>query len=274
MQSMHKPLVWAHRGARSLAPENTLEAARKAVETGSHGWEFDIRLTADGELFVMHDLGMLRTTNAGSLEQFAHIRPKIAPAFTLDELRSVNFGSWFEKRDPFKQVAAEAVSREDLDAYANAGMTTFREALEFSVRNGLHMNIELKDMRGFMGDHIVTKFASELDNCTLPEGSMVSSFNYEYLVRLRALCPTVPVGYLVYEMPEDIVDKLHALGAQALHPSVRKLEKSVAERVKAEGFDINVYTVNTEADMRRMIEWGITGIITDFPQRLRALLDA
>ena len=94
----------AHRGARSLAPENTLAAAQKGLDTGADMWELDVGMTADGALFLIHDDTLERTSNA------AQVFPQRAPwrvhEFTFDEIRQLDFGSWFVEQDPFGQIAA------------------------------------------------------------------------------------------------------------------------------------------------------------------------
>ena len=105
------PLYIAHRGARSLAPENTLAAAEKAVQTGAHGWELDVQMTKDGRLAVIHDKNLDRTSNVSRLNRFADRRPWPTHKFTLEELKSLDFGSWFQETDPFGQIEAKAIRK-------------------------------------------------------------------------------------------------------------------------------------------------------------------
>lgn len=81
------PLIWAHRGGRSLAAENTLLALRKGHEAGADGWETDVQLTRDGQLILLHDLNLLRTTNAGVHPLFMANRPTLPWRFTLEEIK-------------------------------------------------------------------------------------------------------------------------------------------------------------------------------------------
>ena len=94
----------AHAGARSLAPENTLAAARKALEVGADLWETDVAVTSDGELILFHDDSLARTTNAPV--RFPDRSPWTFTTFTLAEIRSLDAGSWFVETDPFGQIAA------------------------------------------------------------------------------------------------------------------------------------------------------------------------
>ena len=95
-KNQNRPLNIAHRGARSLAPENTLAAARKGLEVGADMWELDIQMTADGELIVIHDNTLKRTSNVR--EVFPKRKPWLVHEFTLDEIRLLDFGSWWKSR--------------------------------------------------------------------------------------------------------------------------------------------------------------------------------
>ncbi len=108
--------IIAHRGARSLAPENTLAAARKAYSLGADLWETDVAVTADDHLVLMHDDAMMRTIKVSEI--FPERVPAAFSTYSLAEIRSLDAGSWFERDDPFGQVAAGAVDRRELTGYA------------------------------------------------------------------------------------------------------------------------------------------------------------
>lgn len=98
----------AHRGARSLAPENTMLAARKAFEIGASGWELDVAMTSDHELVVIHDDTLERTSDAAQV--FPDRDPWSVVDFSMAELRRLDFGAWFVRTDPFGQIAAGMIS--------------------------------------------------------------------------------------------------------------------------------------------------------------------
>ena len=135
-------VVIAHRGARSLAPENTLAAARKAHALGADLWETDTAVSADGLLFLMHDDAMTRTTDVAA--KFPDRVPAPFSTYTLTEIRTLDAGSFFERDDPFGQVAAGAVSRSELDAFVGEKVPTLREAFELTLELDWRMNLELK----------------------------------------------------------------------------------------------------------------------------------
>lgn len=274
MTQEYCPFVWAHRGARSVAPENTLLAAAKAADLGADGWEFDVRLSADGELVIAHDLGLRRTSDIVGHPLLGAIHPHIVHQFSLEQLKRLSFGSYYARRDPFGMVASGDIGAEELQRFAAESLPTLAEAFDLSEQRGLKVNVEIKDMDGYLGDSIVDRVAAEIRSRNFGDSLIVSSFNLDYLKKMRTLMPSVKLGYLVSKVPDNIVSILDALGDCALHPGVRRLTREQARAALDSGHDVNVYTVNAESDMRRMMEWGVTGIITDFPQRLRPMVEA
>ena len=113
-----KTLNIAHRGARSLAPENTLAAARKALEIGADLWELDVAMTSDGVPFIVHDDTLARTSNVKQL--FPERQPFTNHLFSWDDVQKLDFGSWFVATDPFKQIAAGKVTQAEQDELSAA----------------------------------------------------------------------------------------------------------------------------------------------------------
>ena len=186
----------AHRGARSLAPENTLAAARKALEIGADLWELDVAVTADGELVVLHDDTLERTSNAQQV--FPDRRPWAAYTFTLAELRTLDFGSWFNEKDPFKQIAAGAVTAEMQQSYVGEPIPTLREALIFTRDNHWRVNVEIKDATGTPGDRdVVEKVVALIDELEMVDRVLISSFNHEYLRRVKKANASITTAALV-----------------------------------------------------------------------------
>ncbi|HEX7556623.1 MAG TPA: glycerophosphodiester phosphodiesterase family protein, partial [Leptolinea sp.] len=112
----------AHRGARSLAPENTLAAARKALEVGADLWECDVALTADGIPVILHDDNLRRTSNASSV--YPNRKPWKLQTFTLEELKKLDFGSWFLTTDPFKQIKLGQILPAELQKFVGEPILT------------------------------------------------------------------------------------------------------------------------------------------------------
>ena len=261
----------AHRGARSLAPENTLLAAEKGLALGADLWELDVAVTQDGELVVLHDDTLERTSNAAQV--FPNRKPWAVWTFTLAELRQIDFGSWFIEKDPFGQIKAGAVSLEEQASFKGAPIPTLREALAYTRDHNWRINIEIKDASNTPGDAFVVEQVVELvKELDMLDRVIISSFNHDYLKRIHAAEPDLVTAALVDRAVADPVALLEETGAQAYNPGLKYVDETTVRAVRAAGYDVLVWTVNEEEDMRRLIEWGVSGIFTDFPQRLSKVL--
>ncbi|MEJ5183944.1 MAG: glycerophosphodiester phosphodiesterase family protein [Rectinemataceae bacterium] len=264
MTNEHRPLVIAHRGFRGIAPENTLLAARRGFETGADMWELDVAASSDGTLVVIHDDTLVRTTNAAAL--FPGRSPWSVYDFTLEELRSLDAGSWYGVADPFKQVQSGRVSRDELASFKGLQIPTLREALELTRELGWRVNIEIKDATGRPCDEwIVERTAELVRELGMTADVLVSSFNHEYLRRMKKAAPEIAIAALIDKPIDDPVGRLRDLGAVALNPNFKYLDRATVEKVRNAGFGVLPWTVNAPADMARLLEWGVTGLITDFP---------
>ena len=265
----------AHRGARSLAPENTLFAVSKARHAGAYAWEMDVQMTGDGQLVITHDETINRVSNVAFVPEFLDRKPWRVKDFTLAELRSLDFGSWYVREDPFGQIAAGAVSATDAETYRGALIPTLEEGLRMTREHGFRINVEIKDLSGLPGDDVVTRKVLEMiDRFDLVEQAILSSFQFKYLLQARDILPELPTAALVEEenMPEgDILTVLQNLGVQAWHPDKDIVKADDLRRVRDAGLFVNVYTVNDLHEMRFLVDKGVTGLITDFPQRVRGL---
>jgi glycerophosphoryl diester phosphodiesterase len=204
----------AHRGARSLAPENTLEAARKAFAVGARMWELDVCATRDGELVVIHDETLERTSNAA--EVFPHRRPWRVQDFSLDEIRRLDFGSWFVHADPFGQIAAGAVSELECRQCVGLRAPTLDEALTFTQNADRSVNIEIKDQRSTPHHRtIVEKVVSLVDRLDMADRVIVSSFHHPYLERARSLSPPMVCGILTNRRMRGAAKALRRLAPES-----------------------------------------------------------
>ncbi len=240
----HFPTVWAHRGARAEAPENTLPAFLRACEVGAEGIELDVMACATGELVVTHDFEVSRLSNG-------HGRVVDLP---LADIKRLDFGRSF---DP---------------AFTGVTAPTLEEVVR-AIPSHILFNIEVKNERFRSGGEEIplVRLIHQFD---LVDRTIVSSFNPFVLRRIRKLDARIKIGWL-YEIQPPFY--LHPKPVQALlrpdavHPEFTAVTKGMVEVAHRRGFRVNVWTVNEEADLRRMVEWGVDGIITDHPARLVAL---
>ncbi len=271
MRNPKRTLNIAHRGARSLAPENTLAAARKGFEIGADLWELDIAMTKDGELILIHDNTFERTSNIASV--YPERKKARAHEFTLAELRKLDMGRWFIQTDPFQQIAAGAVSKTELDRYVGEAIPTLREALQFTKDHNWQVNVEIKDASGTpSSSSIVEKVVGVINELNMAERVMISSFNHSYLQRVKSANPYILTAALVEKPDPDPLALLKRLNAQAYNPSSRAITPGTIHLLREAGYDVYVYTVNDIPTMKALVDAGVSGIFTDFPQLLKEVL--
>jgi glycerophosphoryl diester phosphodiesterase len=233
-----KPLVIAHRGASGHRPENTLSAYALAVEQGADMIEVDLHRTRDGAVVVTHD------------EELAGLggRGEIADA-TLAEVRALDAGGG--ERVP---ILAEL-----LDGYGGR----------------IALNLELK--RGTRAEYpeLEAETLAALESRGLLDRVLFSSFYDPVLRRLRALSPAARIGLLISRRyPQGAVDRAKSLGAEALHPEVALVTPQLVREAHAAGLAVYVYTVDRTEEMERLLGLGVDGLFTNFPDRLRRIVDA
>jgi len=267
-----RPLNIAHRGARSIAPENTLLAAQKAIEIGADLWELDVTMAYDDQIVVLHDDTLERTSNARQV--FPQRTPWNIEAFSLAELRQLDFGSWYAQTDPFGQIKSGQVSAEELKSFIGLSIPTLSEALVFTRTCNWRVNIEIKDLTGKLGDAtIVEKVVALVSELGMDDRVMISSFNHDYLRRVKAANSDLITAALVEFPDPDPIALLNKLNASAYNPGLETIDLNQVRRVTQQGFQVFIWTVNDIDSMRMLIAAGASGLFTDFPQRLKQVIN-
>jgi glycerophosphoryl diester phosphodiesterase len=196
-------------------------------------------------------------------------------SFTLDELKKLDFGSWFLTMDPFKQIKTGQIPPVELQKFVGEPILSMREALMFTKENDWQVNVELKDLRGTSGDAlIVQKVVETIKEMHMEEQVILSSFNHQYITRAKQLLPELRTGALVEWLDLNPLARLRQTGAQSYNPGVRLANPRTVRSIREQGYDVFVWTVNKESSMRKLIKAGVTGIITDFPHVLKTVLDS
>ncbi len=259
-------IIIAHRGARSLAPENTLVAARRAHAVGADMWETDVAVTADDQFVLMHDDAMMRTTDVA--DRFPDRVPAPFSTYSLDEIRSLDAGSWFERDDPFGQVAAGAVSLAELETFTGTKVPTLREAFELTLELDWFVNLELKAQPAPHDtfDVVSAVLALAEDVGIGPDHLLFSSARHEWLKTVRERRPDFEVQAILGLFPEDPMDFSDPF-FDTFNPRITRLTIERIEAQLALGTKLIPYTVNDHETISRLVDIGITGLITDFPQR-------
>lgn len=260
----------AHRGARSLAPENTLAAARKALSVGADLWETDLAITADGKAILFHDDSLARTTDVKT--RYPHRSPWTFTNFTLSEIKTLDAGSWFIKSDPFGQIAAGAVSSKEQAKYLGEKIPTLEEGLLFTKKHDWRINLELKRLPPPMGNFSVVDSVLRLVyELKIKKSSIIiSSFHHSWLQELKKRDPKIEVAALLgYHESEPL--HWNDLNFNAYSVRSNLITEHQVQALSKKGIAVNIFTINEETDMLRFIKSGANGIITDFPQRLSKL---
>jgi glycerophosphoryl diester phosphodiesterase len=259
--------VIAHRGARSLAPENTLVAARKAHNLGADLWETDVAVTADNQLVLMHDDAMTRTTNVADI--FPERIPAAFSTYSLAEVRSLDAGSWFERDDPFGQVATGAVRYQELAQYAGEKVPMLQEAFELTLELDWFLNLELKAQPVPKDNFdVVSAVLALVDEVGIgPDHLLFSSARHSWLKTLKQRRPEFEVQAILGLFPEDPMDFSEAF-FDTFNPRHTRLSVDQFEKQVNRGLKLNPYTVNDDEMIARLIEIGVAGLITDFPQKV------
>jgi glycerophosphoryl diester phosphodiesterase len=239
------PIIFAHRGASAYAPENTLASFELALTQGADGIELDAKLSADGEVIVIHDPTVDRTANGrGRVSQLS-----------LTDLRSLDVGSFFSER------------------YRGEKIPRLEEVFE-AVGRKMYINVELTNYAA-PRDPLVEKVCALVKKYGLEKRIIFSSFLASNLTRAKRFLPEVPRGLLA--MNGWMGAWARSFGFSfgdyiALHPYLTDVTKEQVVRVHRLKRRVHVWTVNKAEDMVRLNNWGVDGIFTDDPQlALRAL---
>lgn len=248
-----RPRIFAHRGSSGNAPENTLIAFETAVEAGAGILEMDVHATSDGHVVVMHDPMLERTTDGqGPIS-----------ALTLAELKRLDAGYRFSpdggKTFPFRGKGIR--------------VPTLREVTEKFPR--VPFNIEIKQSDPPI-EHAVFDLLRQLDHADLV---LLAAENDFLIERIRSLDREVPTNFCSTEVLE-FLQRLHradwegytpagrALQIPELYHDVRVLTPELLKAAAGLGVEVHIWTVNEKADMRRLLQMGVDGIMTDYPERL------
>jgi len=239
---MSPPSAWpyprwiAHRGAGKLAPENTLAAFRLGAAHGYRMFECDVKLSADGVPFLMHDSTLERTTSGNG----------IGGDLPWAELSQLDAGSWHSR------------------AFAGEPLASFGNAARYCLRNSYLLNIEIKPTPGterhtgeVVAQHALRLWAGQ----AVPP--LLTSFKTEALHGARDAAPELPRGLLLDTLPEGWLQTAMDLGCVAIVCNHALWDANTVAQVKEAGLRTLSYTVNDEWAVERLVGLNTDGIISD-----------
>lgn len=237
------PLWIAHRGAGTLAPENTMAAFRLGASFGYRAFECDVKLSADGVPFLLHDATLERTTVGGQ---------GLAGRLGWQELSALDAGGWHSP------------------AYAGEPLATLKELATFVLGAGHALNIEIKPSPGQEAEtgEVVAHAALRLWKGRAPP-PLMSSFKAAALEAARKAAPQLPRALLLDELDEGWLDLATSLGCVAVVTNYQVMDAGTMALLRSAGLRALCFTVNDAAEAERLRSLGIDGVITDAVDRFR-----
>ncbi|MBR2315724.1 MAG: glycerophosphodiester phosphodiesterase [Clostridia bacterium] len=236
--------IIAHRGFSGKYPENTMLAFSKAVEIGAEGVELDVHFTKDGELVIIHDETIDRTTDGTGFVR----------DYTYEELSRFNAYGRFEGQFEFQKIP------------------TLREYFEL-VKDveGFITNIELKT--GIFEYEGIEKAVIDLvKEFGLEDRTILSSFNHFTVMRCKEYDPSIKTGFLVESWIIGMGEYTKSHGIDCVHPIYVNLKPELYAEMKNAGREVNTWTVNEYEDIRRLADMGVDALIGNYPDRMIELL--
>lgn len=242
---MSKTKIYAHRGSKGTYPENTMPAFEEAVRLGVDGIELDVHLSKDGELIVIHDEKVDRTTNGkGNVRDM-----------TLEELKKLDAGSWFREE------------------FAGTRIPVLGEVLKLLKGSGIRLNVEIKsDVIPYEG--IEEKVLEALEKYEYKSHAIISSFNHYSLKRVHQLDSEIETAILFMEVLYEPWKYAAGIGASALHVYAPVAYAEASREAERNQFPVRVFTINKEEQMRELLDLGVDTIMTDYPEKAMQVRDA
>ena len=226
----------AHRGFSGRYPENTMLAFEKALEIGAEGIEFDVHLSKDGELVIIHDELLDRTTN----------------------------GSGLVAEHPLAQLRQLDASASFTGVYGVNPIPTLEEYFQLIQGKEILTNIELKTgVIWYPG--IEEKVLKVIDHYGRRKDTIISSFNHFSILRMKELAPDIVCGFLEESRIIGPAAYCTKHKVECWHPLCYDMTEDVVRELKDAKVQINAWTVNRREDMEDMLRKGIDGVITNFP---------
>jgi len=284
--------IYGHRGARGVLPENTLESFEYLFENNIRAYETDILISKDNIPVITHDFKLdpsyTKDVNGNWIEDE---NIKIID-LTYEEILKYDVGTL----NKLSRYGRKFINQKSLD---NQKIPKLSDLLKLSSDNefdDLLINLEIKSTPIEEGltpspEEMVKIVIDEVGRSNLSDKIIYSSFDWRVLREIKERDPKIPRAHLTSGAKGKIYDKspwldftpLHsevdlpklikALGGSAWHPNYKDVNKEIIEISRNEGLPVNVWTVNKEQDMLRMIDYGVDGIMTDYPLKLKELCD-
>lgn len=237
------PRLIAHRGGGCLAPENTLAAMRCGANYGFDMVEFDVKLSKDNILILLHDDDVQRTSN----------RQGLAAEMTFEELSTLDMGQWHSAY------------------YAGEPLPRLESIIRFNQENNIFCNIEIKPCPGrekITGKLVAEAVSAWFKNTSTPP--LISSFSIASLEAFQKVAPEFALALLCDEYTPDIKKAAKKLACIAVNPDQSTLTEKLIKTIHKDGYKICAWTVNDYLRAKELLQWGCDAIFTDELERIPA----
>ena len=290
--------IYGHRGARGDLPENTLESFKYLFENNINAYETDILISKDFSPVITHDFRLdpsLTKDNEGNWIEDENIK---IYDLTYEELLKFDVGSL----NKLSRYGRRFVNQKTLE---NQKIPKLSELLNLSSKNiseNLLINLEIKSTPDEENltptpEEMVKLVMQEVNKSTLQNKIIVSSFDWRTLTEMKKLYPEISRAYLTFQQQAGIKIKntiynrspwmsympffenhelpkiIKSQGGEAWHPYHKDITKKLVDISHQENLPVNVWTVNKDYDMLKMVEYGVDGIMTDYPLKLKELCE-
>jgi len=235
-----KVKITAHRGASGYAPENTLASMKEAINMKADIAELDVQETLDGKIVLLHDDLLKRTTDSD----------KNLWELNYDEVKKLDAGSWYGEK------------------FKGELLPSLADVIDL-VRGKMQLNIELKN--NGHEKQLVERTVKVVKEKNFSKNCFFTSFDYPKIKKVKEVDPTLKVGLIFKTIPDSFNVFTANMELLSVHYSL--VDAGFVKKAKENGKEVHVWTVNDEAEMKRLIDLGVTSIITNYPDKLKKVLD-
>lgn len=229
-------LIFAHRGASTIYPENTLPAFREALRMGANGLELDVQLTKDGCPVVIHDESLTRTTNGKGLVK----------NHSLKELKQLSAGLWFDSK------------------YRGLKIPTLEEVLKRAKPRQIVLNIEMKNLL-IRSENMEVEIIRLIHKFKMKDRVILSTFNPESIRYVQQIDPTIRTSFLYFGKLDNPWKMAIEIGSTYIQPPFQALTKDMVQTCKKNNLLVCPYNVNDIQEIQIALEWEVDGLITLHP---------
>ncbi|MDC0968574.1 glycerophosphodiester phosphodiesterase family protein [Alphaproteobacteria bacterium] len=284
--------IYGHRGARGVQPENTLESFKYLFENNIHAYETDILISKDFIPVITHDFRLDPSYTKDINDNWIEDENIKIIDLTYDQILQFDVGTL----NKLSKYGRKFINQKSLQNQKIPKLSELLKLTSDNIVEDLLINLEIKSTPIEKNltpepDEMVKIIIDEVSRWNLEDRIIYSSFDWRVLREIKEMDSKIPRAYLTSGARGKIYDKspwldftpLHngvelpelikALGGSAWHPNYKDVNKEIVQISHDKGLPVNVWTVNRESDMLRMIDYGVDGIMTDYPLKLKELCE-